>query len=74
MVDTWALKKSYSKLKGVGGKWKLCEMEAGVREKKNQHICLMQQRICTSKSVLLTGVVEADVVRKVTGEKDQGGL
>lgn len=43
-------------------------------EKKTKHICLTQWRIRTSKSILLTGVVQADVVKKVTGQKDQGRL
>lgn len=50
-----------------------CKIEAGLRG-GNENICLVQWRICTSKSILLTGAVEANMVRKVTGEKDEDGL
>lgn len=40
-----------------------CKIEAGARG-GNQYICLMQWRIWTSKSILLTGAVEANIIRK----------
>lgn len=46
------------------------EMEAGTREKKINTFASVQWRIYVSKSILLTGVVEADAIRRATREKD----
>lgn len=69
MVDTWFSKRSF-KVKRSSWETETLKWKQEQGKKKINTFASVQWRIYVSKSILLTGVVEADAIRRATREKD----